>query len=162
MDAETLRALGFEPEELKEQVVQALAARLYNDMKHDVRDEAKQRASTQIDAEVSGLVADVLSAKFVPVNKWGERVGEETTLRDMVIEKLTNFWEQRVDGKGEPTHDRYRTQTRAEWMIGNLITPEIKRQVEQELAKVWNDEIKALRATLMAWIEQRFTAGRVP
>jgi hypothetical protein len=80
-----------EPVSLGEMVVAELAATLRDEIRRDVRDEVRKAVLPTIQAEVSGVVREALTGDIQRLNRWGEREGDKTTLRDMIADDVKAY-----------------------------------------------------------------------
>ena len=61
---------------------------------------SKQIMEEVLRSEMEGL----MQRKFQPVNKWGESKGGPTSLREELQKRAEEFWQVKVDNKGEPSN----------------------------------------------------------
>lgn len=82
---------AYEPVSLGAAVVEAIAERLINEVRADIRNEVRAAVQPAIETEVSAIVRDTLTGEIRRGNRWGEAVGEPTTLRDMLADDVANY-----------------------------------------------------------------------
>lgn len=76
---------------------QMLEDRIEAFVQSTITDEARASMVEKIDAALHAEVEKVLSAEIVPVDIWGEGLGEPTTIRQQLHKRCMTFWEERVE-----------------------------------------------------------------
>jgi len=83
-------------------VADAVVAALVNQAaKGDYSDSLKQRVKDIRDEEIRKAIAptlaEAIATPIVKTNSYGEPIGKETTLRELILEEARKIWEQPVD-----------------------------------------------------------------
>jgi hypothetical protein len=63
----------------------------------------------RIDATLNASLAEMLDRQIIPVDMWGERTGEPTTIRAQLHKRALEFWEERVEPDRHNTGQLKRT-----------------------------------------------------
>ena len=147
-----IQALGINPADLREMVLDR-AARMVADEAHRedlneyVKTEIRKRIesaftttlNTQVDTLLSETLQKMIDTVVQPVDIWGDKVGEPTTIRTTLMEKARDFWLTKVDQTGKPNTTSYSSttlKTRAEWMIGNVVASEFAEHVKLHMTTI--------------------------
>lgn len=76
---------------------QMLEDRINAFLQSTITDETRAAVVDRIDAALDAEIQSVLSQEIVPVDIWGEGVGEPTTIRQQLHKRCMNYWEERVE-----------------------------------------------------------------
>lgn len=147
---------AYEPVNLGELVVAGLVDRLAGDIKRDADSgryhsavtEARGAATEAIKAEATSMVRDALTGTFQPMNQWGEKNGQPTTLRDLVMTEVQKFLDEKPPRNGYNDRERpggLRELLRHE--VAELMRKELKAEIDKAKALVRN-EVAAKAAEL--------------
>lgn len=106
-------------------------------------DRLKDQIEKQIDKIMAQKIEEVFNAPFQRTNQWGDKIGEPTTIRDMVANEAINYWNQKVDDDGKTS--KYNSkQTMAEYHAKQVV----KKVYDTELAAAVEVMIKDFRAKI--------------
>lgn len=72
-----------------------------NEMIKGIVDNSKKVIQDAINDAIKKNVDDVFSKPFVRTDRWGDKIGGETTIRDLIADEAQNYWTQSVNGNGE-------------------------------------------------------------
>lgn len=162
MDKQTLEALGIDVELLKEQIVEAATSLLVSDLRTKIFDEVKtsmiKELPIRVETTVTELARHVLLERYQPIDTYGHPNGEPTTLREVFIKAMENWWNQPVDSKGQVTSYRStkRYQYIAETMMAQVMEKELKAQFDQLLKDYTAKLETGLRDAIMKLVEREF------
>lgn len=81
----------YEPVNLGDAVVAQIVERLIGEVRKDIRKTVLAAVQSAIEAEVSAVVREVLTGEIRRTNRWGEKQGDPTTLRDMLADDVANY-----------------------------------------------------------------------
>lgn len=131
---------------LATEVARILAGHLRDEMKSVVREAVTEAARDQ----VAGIISEVITIGFRKTNAYGEPIGPEITVREMVVEQVKVQLERRVNNRGNKadTYDRdARTyiQYVAEEAAANALKGDLKAAADAAVAEVSN-RVKTLVA----------------
>lgn len=139
-----------EPVSLGEMVVAGIVDRLTGDIKRDAdsyRDavrEARDAANEAVKAEAAALVKRALAEGVQRTNTWGEPQGEKVTLRDLILDEIRKYLDEK------PPRPGYSERERPGGFV-ELLRHEVAAGMQRELA----EEIKAARAQVAAKVRER-------
>ena len=128
---------------LESLVIDAAARQIIRDEDFDkrVRREVEKRiqetVSEQVDASLRAVVEDIIAAPIQRRHPWGDKNGEETTVREIVRERVEKFFTNTGTGRS----DLYGSQGK-EVGIGQLVQNLTRDALDKELS----DEVRAARA----------------
>jgi hypothetical protein len=145
---------GIKPEDILELAAQKLADEFAD--KYQI----SQRAYELIEARVEGistknlvqkiddlLTAEmdrILKAEIIPLDMWGEKAGQPTTIRDQIAERARKFWDEKVDKDGKLT--TYGGQPRHEHMMRQIVSDEFDKAIKQNVVEIIAGMKDAMRA----------------
>lgn len=105
----------------------------------------KSTVKSKIDTYLAESMEKLVSTEIAPVNIWGEKTGEPTTLRDAMAEKARDYWNVVVNDDGKPS-DRWGAKlTRAEWLMKKIAGEEFSAAIKQNLTNIVGAFKDALR-----------------
>lgn len=139
-----------EPVSLGEMVVAGIVERLVADMKRDATDyrdavrEAREAAREAVTNEAGALVKKALTEGVQRTNTWGEAQGEKVTLRDLILDEIRKYLDEKPPRPGYSERER-------PGGFAELLRHEVTAGMQKELA----EEIKAARAQVAAKVRER-------
>lgn len=142
-------------EEILELAAQKLAdsAADYEDLHSSAHREIKERIHAKlfpkVDEAISAELERLLSSEIAPVNIWGEKVGEPTTIRSALHQRAKDYWSQKVNGDGKP-NDGYGGKPRAEWMFEKIVRDEFTAAIKGNAEEITKAFKAAMKETAMA------------
>lgn len=114
--------------------------------------------SDKIEALLEKELQACLDATIQPVDIFGDKIGTPTTIRTELHNRARNFWETKVDASGKPAkRDSWSTRedkTRAEWMIGKMVSDEFAAQVRANTTTIAEALKEAMRKDAHAMIDK--------
>ena len=152
MDTNTL---GITREEILELAAQKLADQ-YSD-ESDLSDLANKKINERIERLVGNTLAKkvdetltaevekLLRTEVVPVDIWGDKTGEPTTIKAALHKRAAEFWSEKVDGDGKPS-TYYSGKPRHEWLFSKIAAEEFSKAIKQDFVNI----IGALKDSLRA------------
>lgn len=149
MNIQMLKDLGITEEKIIAAIVEAAFDQI------DVLELAKKQISSQIKAKLDDMadetvgrvldeeVRSMLSREIVPVDTWGEKCGEPTTIRAALHNRAMNYWDTNVNSDGKPS--TYGTgSTRAEFLMRKIGKEAFDNGIRENASEV----VRALRESL--------------
>lgn len=116
----------------------------------------------RIEAVLNGALADMLDQTIQPVDVFGDKTGEATTIRATLGERAKDFWNTKVDQNGKPaernSYGFSSARTRAEWMLGNIVSDEFMNQIRQNAASIADAFKEAMRKDAHALVDKHINA----
>ena len=95
---------------------------------------------TRVEEALNKALEETLDAEIQPVNIFGEKTGKPKTLRGTLIDRAQDFWSTKVNSSGKPFGDdtwgRREAKTRAEWMLGRIVSEEFASQVKANAVEI--------------------------
>ena len=141
----------------KEELLNLAAQKLADDFSHvDVEslvnkmikervDEAfKNRLNKAIDDFLQSELDKLVDTKITAVDIWGNPIGKPTTIRESLVAKSKDYWDQKVNGEGKPT--TYGGETRATWIINKIVAKEFEDAVKANISGIIQGFKESLRA----------------
>lgn len=140
----SLEALGFSEEKLLDLAAQKIADAYYDSDGLTYRAEQlfEQRVSAAVPKNLDQKIDDLLNAEMekilreeiVPVNIWGEREGQPTTIRNQIADRARTFWDVKVDKDGKVT--TYGGKPRHEHLLSRIVNEEFEKVIKQNVVNV--------------------------
>lgn len=137
MDKETLEKLGLTEDRVLARVVDEFAAQFdLQDMARAAVDrivsaELKKKASSAVDDALSAEMQRLLNETVTPVDIFGEKVGEPTTIRAMLALRSKEYWEEPVNAAGKPQKG-FGSKSRGRWMLEQMQVDAMKAALREE------------------------------
>lgn len=104
-----------------------------------LNERSKQIMEDTLRSEMEGL----MQRKFHPVNEWGESKGDPTSLREELQRRAEEFWQVRVNDKGEP--NKYGGKPRHQHMFEAIAKEQFADAVRENIEDVIAGFREALR-----------------
>lgn len=133
-------------ERLEKLVVEAAIEQLFDGDLHSlvsskVNEEVKKRVDALFAERVNQRILDSIdeavkegfNRQYHLVDGWGKKLGE-TTLAAELEKKVTTYWTQTVDSRGEASNGYGAKQTRAEFLLGQIMTQNFGDYCKQVIA----------------------------
>lgn len=157
--------LGFKPDDFRALIAESAAQKLADDIAQsgDIPDRVdaiiRERIESaigkgldkRIEAALTKEMDAILREVITPVNIWGERSGQPTTLRDALAERARVFWDVKVDKDGKPSD--YGGKPRHEQLMGRLLNEEFNAAIREnatEIVSAFKTAVRGNAATLLA------------
>lgn len=119
----------------------------------------KDRIEGLIDQALSNRLETVMQQTITPVDIFGDRKGEPTTIREVLSDRAKEFWNTQVteDGKVPKERNYYSSQklkTRAEWMLGKVVSETFADEVKANATAILTEFREQLRKDLHANVDK--------
>lgn len=151
----------------KEQIEKAIVNQVVDELMDNsdffslVKDEVARRAETalakgiddQIEIAINNVMEKALDSEIQPVNTWGEREGEPTTIRGALHDRAKNFWTEKVDRNGKASGG-YNCTPRYEHVLGVITAKEFESQIKQNITDIAGAIKDAIRDDLREQVDK--------
>lgn len=111
--------------------------RRLDQMRKEVRDITTARIEAVVAEKVPAIVSEALEGTFQPTTSWGEKKGEPTSMREVILKTATTWLSETVDGRGEKN---YNGVPRARWLmqqsVESVFNKELKAEVDKAAAEI--------------------------
>lgn len=134
---------------LRDLVVAKAVAVIVELYRNDVTQAAELHLERIVDDEVTKLVREVLAAPIQRRTKWGERIGEPTTVLEIAREKLQEFFDK------PDNRDPYRREQSTN--LKGLVNDVVRQALTEELKPA----IAEARASVASAVRERLTTAVV-
>jgi len=161
-----LEDLGITKEDILNRVAESLVDQMTEDAKSDIARFVNDEVKTAVRGQVSEIIMDTarktFDGTFQPVNHYGEKIGDSTTIRDMFVKQAKEWWSLKVDSSGRPTTDIYgekktMAQYYAKEAMAEVVSATMKKEFEPllvdaktQLARAFTQSIAELVAKTIA------------
>lgn len=117
----------------------------------------------RVEAALNAALEKTLNESVQPVNIFGEKVGEPTSIKATLVERAADFWNTKVKADGRPfgkgdTWGRKEAKTRAEWMLGRIVSDEFMAQVRANSVEIAETFKAAMREDAHALVDRHLDA----
>jgi hypothetical protein len=147
-----LEELGINVEAIQEQVVQAATQQVFEEIiaacKKDIVEEVKKQVNNQISLVVTETVTNTLDNLYQPTSMWGEPEGKPTTLRDAFYNATKEWWDQKLDDRGNPTTSSYSGTKRYYYVAHQVVSDLLAGTLKKDLEKIINDSKEQLKKAI--------------
>jgi len=96
--------------------------------------EISKRLNTAVEQTLNTILEQSLDSEIHPVNTWGEREGEPTTIRASLHDRAKSFWSEKVDKAGKKSS--YHGVPRYEHVLSVITAQEFDLAVKQNIVNI--------------------------
>lgn len=115
----------------------------------------KDHADAQIRTAIDAAILNGFDREYTRVTSWGEREGEPTTIRKELEKVIGNYWNEKVDSKGQKsTYASERDLTRAEWLMAKMVADDFNGHMKQHVVNVGGALKDQLRVSLHGTVNE--------
>ena len=111
-----------------------------------VRRQVAESIKKTVEKAITEEVEKALREMVTPVDVFGDKTGEPTTIRASIVEQSRNYWLAKVDRKGQRTS--YGGEPRAEYLMKTIASDEFGKQVKEHLPEIITGIKSALKKNL--------------
>lgn len=112
-----------------------------------------ERAEKAISEAVDAAIKDGFERTYQPVNQFGQKDGEATTIGKELNRLIGDYWSMRVDRHGKPSDSSYSTTSRAEWLMAQIAAEDFSKQMKQAAVSVTAALKDGFRAQMAAHVD---------
>jgi hypothetical protein len=91
---------------------------------------------------------EVFEAPFQPVDKWGNKKGDETTIRDLIALDAKNYWSEKVDENGDVNSSYNNKMSRSTFYAHKVMTEFYNKELVSEVKKLASEMKAKIPATI--------------
>ena len=128
-------------------------SRVYSEVEHQVKTALEKTLNAKVDQALNDALHTALEAEIQPVNIFGEREGKPTTIRAALHERAKNFWNEKVDSKGEKSN--YGGRPRWEHILSIMTAKEFESAIKQDVINVAAAIKDSVRHTFYAEVDAK-------
>ena len=128
-------------------------------MKAEAKQVIKEQGADEITKTIQKASEEAFITSYQPVNEWGEKFGEKTTLRDAFKKNAIEWWSQKVDYQGKPSESyssKPRSQQVAELVIKDIVSNELRVEMDKIIKESKVHVRNALGAAMTEFLQDRF------
>ena len=104
------------------------------------------RITERVDQIMVQKMEEVFTAPFQRTDRWGDKIGNPTTIREMIADQAAAYWNVSVDSSGKPTS--YNGTERAKWYASQVMEGFYKSELQREVVAMADAMKKAIPATI--------------
>lgn len=93
------------------------------------------KIKTRVDSFLSEEMTRILSKEIHPVDIYGEKTGEPTSIQAVLAERAKVFWDTKVDEKGNPAGS-WGAVPRHEHLFRKIVNEEFEKAVKQNIVNL--------------------------
>ena len=112
----------------------SIASIVREKIRERIDDRVASCMNDKIDALLNDAMRETLNESIIPVNMWGEKVGEPTTIKAAIHERARSFWESKVNSKGVETI--YGGKPRWEHLLGEELRGAFADAIKQDMVNI--------------------------
>lgn len=153
LDSAADRVLGvatFVDEDEDGRPVRRTSETEYNRLRVEATRLVQERVRALTLERIAGVVDEVLAAPFVPTNRYGERKGDPTTMREHVASLAREWLDEKVPDPNDS--DRHKTVPRLQAVIHKAVADHYAANVRKEVDAALTD----IRATFARQVREAF------
>jgi hypothetical protein len=138
--------LKIDPEEIRQAVIAkcvdevmenwdgSIRSMVTESLRSRIDDKVTHQMNTKIDDMLGDAMQQTLEESITPVNTWGEKVGEPTTLKAVIHERARDFWNTKVNKEGSPSN--YGGKPRWEHLLGEELRGAFGDAIKQDMVNI--------------------------
>lgn len=142
-------------------IEQAVDQILGNNIYEQIEREASKRINEAIAKRLDGIIEDTLNTitrealdtEIHPINIWGEREGNPTTVRAALHNRAKSFWQEKVNKNGEKTS--YGGVPRYEHVLGIITAKEFESVIKQNITDIAGAVKDAIRSDFYSGVDNQ-------
>lgn len=134
---------------LRDAIVREAAQQIVNEMQREIREAVHtrvERVDEVAHAEVTAIVREALAGPVQRRSRWGEKVGEETTVLEIAREHMQAFFDKPL------RHDGYGRTDPKDFNLSSLIQEAVKEALGHEFREVVQQARKEVAAKVTATV----------
>lgn len=113
-----------------------------------------ERAAYAVSEAVDAAVRDGFDRAYQPVDSYGTKRGEPTTIRDELNRLVHSYWSERVDKSGRPAvTSQHNAITRAEYLMAQICANDFSEKIVQAAVSVTAALKDGFRVQLAAHVD---------
>ena len=119
----------------REVIQKIVADKLYQDLSTEIRNFISQELRDTVQGQVEAILREVIANPIVPTNRFGDRTGETTTLKEMITKQAQDQLKSKVNSRGEV--DMYGNRDGTTWLsyvVGQQVAQVMKGELQQAVA----------------------------
>jgi hypothetical protein len=142
------------PEHVEELLVDRLAQNYV--LPGELHEKVAQRINSIVDERVGAAVDELLVREFQPLDVFGDKAGEPTTIKEMLAKSLQNWWTAPVDSQGKTVLRNYygHKSSRAEYLVNQIAKEVIDKDLSRELREFASETKTEIRQKMTAAIAE--------
>jgi hypothetical protein len=122
----------------------------------ELREKVTQRINSIVDERIGAVVDELLVREFQPLDVFGDKAGEPTTIKKMLARSLQSWWTAPVDmqGKAVPRNSYGHKTSRAEFLVSKVAKEVIDKDLSRELREFTSETKAEIRKQMTAAIAE--------
>lgn len=136
---------------------ESLSSKINKEVNNRIDALFKDKADAQIQAAIEDAIRNGFDREYCRISSWGERQGEPTTIRKELEKLISGYWNEKVDRNGKPSTSYGCENTRAEWLMMQLVAEDFKDNMRQHVVNVTAGLKDGLRKELHKTVNQLLT-----
>lgn len=124
-----------------------MGARVERIIQQRVRESFDKGLSVRIDNFLQAEMERLITQQVSPVNIWGEKSGEPTTIRDCLAARAAKFWEVKVDQNNREVD--YGGKPRYEKLMGEILKEKFTEAIKANADLILSEFKKAVKEDAM-------------
>lgn len=112
------------------------------------------KATFQIESAINSAITDGFDRHYQRVDSFGSKVGDPTTIRAELEKMVSGYWNTTVDKQGKPATGYSAHQTRAEWLMTQIVAADFNESMKQHVVNAAGQFKDGLRASLHGTVNQ--------
>jgi len=128
-----------------EDLYEIVTTRIKEEINSVITKEVRQSMTEVVDKTLADELQKVLSQEIVPVDMWGERVGEPTTIKEQLHKRALVYWEERVE-KDNNNRGHYRVTSYGGQPRHKIVFQDVAQEAfDAAIKENVNEMVKAFR-----------------
>lgn len=111
-------------------------------------EQLEPKIQARIDEIMNKKMNDVFVSPFQPLNKWGDKIGEVTTIRDLIALEASKYWTEKVDENGNVSDSYNNKMSRSTFYAHKVMTEVYDKELVSEVKKLASEMKAKIPATI--------------
>jgi hypothetical protein len=144
--------------EIENKVVAELTGRLKEQVATVVRETVVSLADAEFKKIAKSELEKVLTKGFKKTNEYGEPIGSETSIREMLLAQFKEYISEPVDSEGRrESYSRNGSLTRSQYIINKMAHGPLMDAVQETVKKIGEEAKKQIQASVSKYIAEQLT-----
>lgn len=143
---------------LQELVVKSLVNSLQKQISNAVKDAVETKVLELAEAQFQALAAEKLEEFFTKAhrktNTWGEPTGQSYSVRELLMDKFSEYLSERVDHEGRASSYNG-NMARSQWLLNTLAHKPLRAAIDETVKGIADQAKAQIQATVSRYIAEQ-------
>ena len=136
-------------ETVSKEIIGKLVNKIHEQVKKDIDRSVPDKMNKKLDQLIMKTYEELLIKEITPRDSYGDAIGEDTTVINMLKDKLNKFMTEKVDSDGKPTNYN------GELRYKQILNKEAQKQINSFINDVSTKVINGIKDDINAEAQER-------